>query len=307
MDQKTIEKYLKGTISTREREDVMAWIEKEEKNKKDFLELRKLHDISIWNTEYIPDKKIKRPSTVNVLWRVAAVFLVLLSLGLSYLLVSDKESQMAVKTITCPQGQRLELVLSDGTKVWLNSNSILSFQNNKKENTRIVELDGEAYFEVTPDKKNPFIVQTEMYDITVLGTSFKVFSYQKSGLFECSLIEGAVSLQDKSQTVDMRLQPNEKVRLSNGTLIRSSIDPDENFLWKVGIYSFKNQPLSDVLAHLSLLHEVSIELKNPQIGAQMCTGKFRNKDGIEHILLTLQKNYQFSFTKEEDTHTYIIY
>lgn len=307
MNHKTIEKYLKGIISSQKREEVMEWIEKEEKNKRKFLELRKLYDISIWNAEFISDKKMRKLSTINILWRVAAISLILLSIGLSFLLQSNDVSQIAVETITCPQGQRLELVLSDGTKVWLNSNSMLSFRNNKKMNSRIIDLDGEAYFDVAPDKKSPFIVQTEIYDITVLGTSFNVFAYRNSGLFECSLLEGSVNLTNKNETELMNLQPNEKVELYNGSLIRSPIDADEDFLWKVGIYSFKNQPLSNVFSHLSLLHEVNIKLKNPQLGTQMCTGKFRNKDGIDHILSILQKNYRFSVTKDEKTQTYIIH
>lgn len=307
MNHKTIEKYLKGIISPHERDEVMEWIEKDNKNKKEFLELRKLYDISIWNAEFTSDKKRRRYPTINVLWRVAAMLLILLSVGLIYHMQPKDLSLIAVETITCPQGQRLELVLSDGTKVWLNSNSILSFRKHKKGNARIVDLNGEAYFDVAPDKESPFIVKTEMFDITVLGTAFNVFAYNNSGLFECSLIEGSVSLKNKNETVNMKLKPNERAQLSNGSLIRSQIDDDEDFLWKVGIYSFKNQPLSKVFSHLSLLHEVNIELKNPEIGTLMCTGKFRNKDGIEHILSILQKNYGFSFKKDDDTQTYIIY
>ncbi|MDR0575011.1 MAG: FecR domain-containing protein [Tannerella sp.] len=307
MDQKTIEKYLKGITSSHERNEVMGWIEKEEKNKKDFLELRKLYDISVWNAEVIPHKKVKRHAAINNLWRAAAVFLVLLSMGLSYLLLSKSEIQMSVETVTCPQGQRLELFLSDGTKVWLNSNSTLSFRKDKKEKNRTVELDGEAYFDVIPDKNNPFIVKTETHDITVLGTSFNVFAYRNSGLFECSLVEGVVRLKSASENTEILLQPNEKIRMANGVVSRLSIDSDKEFLWKIGIYSFKNQPLSEVFAHISLLHEVKIELKNPLIGNQMCTGKFRNKDGIDHILSTLQKNYRFSYLKDEDSQTYTIY
>jgi ferric-dicitrate binding protein FerR (iron transport regulator) len=300
MDRKTIDKYLKGLTSSQERSEVMEWIEK---NEKDFLELRRLYDISVWNAEFIPNIKSRRHTSINILWKVAAVFLILLSLNLSYHLLSERE--MSVETVICPQGQHLELAMSDGTKVWLNSNSTLSFH--KKSKTRLVELDGEAYFDVAPDKKHPFIVKTETYDITVLGTSFNVLSYRNSGLFECSLVEGSVSLKHNYENTGIRLHPNEKVRMINGTVSRLPIDSDEEFLWKMGIYSFKNQALSEVFAHLSLLYEVNIELKNQQIGKQMCTGKFRNKDGLDHILSTLQKNYRFSFVKDEDSQTYIIH
>lgn len=307
MNKRNLEKYLKGVASTHEKEEVMRWIESDEKNKSDFLELRKLYDISIWNVEEIKNEKENKHIKVNFLLKIAAVSLVIISLGLSYFTFSKQETDMSVKSITCPQGQYLELVLSEGTKVWLNSSSTISFQQNNKEKTRIVELDGEAYFDVAHDPGKPFIVKTEVVDIRVLGTSFNVFSYKNSNLFECSLVEGSVSLKNKNDNTEVKLQPNEKFQIADGIISHTQTAADEEFLWKVGIYSFRNQALSEVFTHLSLLHEVNILLKNQKIGEEVCTGKFRNKDGIEHAISTLQKKYQFTYEKDEKTQTYTIY
>lgn len=308
MDQKLIEKYLRGTLLPYEKEEVMRWIEASNENREEFLRLRKVYDISIWNPEFSSNKETKKRSGIfSVLFKVAAVSLILLGIGFGFFITLDKDLEMSVETITCPQGQRLDFVLSDGTKVWLNSNSTLTLLNHDNKGSRVVELNGEAYFEVTHDKKHPFIVKTKFYDITVLGTTFNVFSYNDSELFQCSLIEGAVSLRNHLNNTEIRLQSNEKLSFDKGAVSHSRINEDEEFLWRVGICSFRNQPLSEVFEHLSLAHEVKIELRNTKIGEQMCTGKFRNKDGIDHILSILQKSYQFTYTKDDETHTYVIY
>ena len=303
MEQKLIEKYLNGTALPKEREEVFAWIEENEENGEIFSELRKLYDITVWNATY-SSKQNKRFS-LSFWQSFAAIFLLLLSLGTAVFLFSrEKLPTTIVDTVTCPQGQRLELALSDGTKVWLNSNSTLNFST--WEDFRTVELNGEAYFEVAYDPKRPFIVKTHECDITVLGTTFEVMSYEESNLFECSLIEGKISLKSHYNDQEIIMSTDEKVLIKNGVITRSKIEEDEEFLWRNGICSFKNQPLSTVFEQLALLHEVTINLENPEIGLQMCTGKFRNKDGIDHILSILQKNYQFNCEKDDLTNTYTI-
>jgi ferric-dicitrate binding protein FerR (iron transport regulator) len=317
MNLELIKKYLDGAALPWEREEIMAWIEAKEENKKDFLAYRKLYDINIWNADFTQtqmqtskENKRNRSPLVLSLSKIAAACLICF-LGIRLLLpyLTEPEDQtLAIRSITCPPGQRSELLLTDGTKVWLNSNSTIRIFDGEKQPVRRVELNGEAYFEVSHDKNRPFIVGTEQYDITVVGTSFNVFSYSGSSLFECSLIEGIVklksNLEDKEK--EITLNPNEKWQKKEGLSSITHID-DNTLLWIKGVYAFRNKPLSAVFEHLALLHEVNIELKNKQIGEQMCTGKFRNKDGIDQILSILQKKYHFKYKKNEINNSYIIY
>ena len=107
-----------------------------------------------------------------------------------------------------PAGQRVELVLEDGTRVWLNSKSKLTYPTSFGKKEREVILDGEGYFEVTKNEKAPFIVKTHKYDIKVLGTTFNISAYQnKLSAFETSLLEGAVEVFSSNNTEHVSLTP----------------------------------------------------------------------------------------------------
>ncbi|MDR1880308.1 MAG: FecR domain-containing protein [Tannerellaceae bacterium] len=312
MDHQLIEKYLKGKLLPCEIEEVMSWIESNNDHQKEFMELRKLYDLTIWHSTIdhaapLESRKKKISSFTKYLSRTAVVLFILSGTGVGLFSLLKYESSFGVNTITSPPGQRIGITLSDGTNVWLNSNSSIRLPTGNKDNVRTIELEGEAYFEVARDEKHPFLIKTSQYDITVLGTSFNLLSYKNASLFECSLLEGSVSVKDHKRNTDILLQTNEKLRLENGILSKTEIKDDDKFLWRKGIYSFRNEPLLIVFEHLSLLHEVTIELKNPQIGQQMCSGKFRNKDGIDHILSILQRSYQFTYERNEENNTYTIY
>ena len=98
------------------------------------------------------------------------------------------------QTITVPAGQRAQITLADGTRVWLNSQSTLTYASNFGRRERNVELDGEAYFEVAKNKDIPFYVHTEMNKVKVVGTCFNVCAYKDSKEFETTLVEGIVDI-----------------------------------------------------------------------------------------------------------------
>ena len=108
-----------------------------------------------------------------------------------------------MQTVIVPAGQRAELLLADGTKVWLNSRSKLKFPDRFQKDARKVELDGEGYFEVTHQEEAPFTVHTSKYDVKVLGTEFNVKAYKDKEQFETSLLKGSVEVSNanKSQTI----------------------------------------------------------------------------------------------------------
>lgn len=104
----------------------------------------------------------------------------------------DKLAQL--QTVTVPAGQRAQITLADGTKVWLNSESTLSYRSDFGRRDRDVELDGEAYFEVAKNKEIPFYVNTETNQVRVVGTHFNVCAYKGSNEFETTLVEGIVDI-----------------------------------------------------------------------------------------------------------------
>ena len=111
-----------------------------------------------------------------------------------------------MQTVVVPAGQHAELYLADGTHVWLNSGSRLTFPGRFSKKVRHVELDGEGYFKVSSNIKQPFIVGTNRCNIRVLGTEFNVLAYEKDSIWETALLEGAVEiLQKKSEVSLMKL------------------------------------------------------------------------------------------------------
>ena len=164
-----------------------------------------------------------------------------------------------------------------------------------------MELEGEAYFEVAHNAERPFLVQTGKVDIKVLGTKFNVFAYANSPYFNTTLLEGAVEVMESGKLdAAVRLQPNEAVTLEAGQFVKSTPDNLDYLLWKEGIYAFDDETFADIMKKLELYYNVSIRQTNKKLDAYRFSGKFRQRDGIENVLRTLQKIYRFTYTKDDE-------
>lgn len=309
MKQDLIRKYIRGEASIPEKEIVLRWINEKSEHKKEFLALRKLYDLSLWN---IPETsapshshKFRQSLSIfkNVL-KIAAI--VLLTLGVNRYFFPPEEEVSHTQTLEVPAGQRAYLTLSDGSSVWLNAKTTLTFPDRFDSKTRKVKLNGEAYFQVSHNEQHPFIVETEHYDVKVLGTEFNVMAYQGSPIFETSLLSGCVEVKELNQPETVRLKPNEKVFLQNGKLKKATFTHENNFLWKNGIIYFDNLPFPEIIQKLQLYYDISIKIENPTLSDFRCTGKFWTKDGIEHVLRVLQLKKGFTYIKDEEHHVITI-
>lgn len=314
MNQDLIHKYLKGETNSKEHQEIMSWIETSTDNRREFLRYRRLYDAAIWresddqNARNIKEPRSKTIPLIRKWMRIAAIISIAIAgtLFIQQRISNDTES-IFTRSIKVPQGQRVKLTLSDGTKVTLNSNSSLHFPSNFKRNHRTVILDGEGFFEVARHKTKPFLVITEKCEIEVLGTTFNVQAYNHSDIFETSLIEGSVKVIDKKSKQTALLQPQEKVTIENDKLITGTFDSRDDFLWKDGIYVFNNENLIRVFKKLEQYYQTRIEVRNKNLSSNQCTGKFRQKEGIEHIIKVLQKANNFEYQRDEDNNLIIIY
>lgn len=214
----------------------------------------------------------------------------------------DKNSiEIEYEEVSAPAGQRAFVKLHDGTTVWLNARSTLRYPNQFPGQNRTVELDGEAFFEVSEDSEKPFIVTTEKLNIKVLGTHFNVYAYKGRNEFRTSLLEGAVKIYDrKDESKAVLLTPNEQAELIENKLIKTSFDSKDFLLWREGIYSFDDTPFSEIIKKLELYYDIVINVNNQQINNYKFSGKFRQRDGVESVLRTLQKVRCFSYVKDDD-------
>ncbi len=309
MNQELLYKYFKGTTSIEEEKQILDWVEAADENHEAFLKERMLFDISLFSEKQETKKKTTRLIPI-FRWtvRIAAAIIVAVSgyfMTIDYLY--NKGAQL--QTITVPAGQRAQIILADGTRVWLNSKSTLTYASNFGRKDRNVNLDGEAYFEVTKNKNIPFYVNTEMNKVRVVGTSFNVCAYNGSKEFETTLVEGIVdiypSCNDQAIT---RLQKNEFFANYDGHLKKTVLPSYEYLRWKEGLYCFDDVPFSGILDKLEKYYNVKITVTSPKLlNHEGLTGKFREQDGIEHILRAISKDHPFRFTINEAKDSIVIY
>ena len=163
MNLEMLHRYIAGDATPEEKEEVTRWLDADKKNMKEFLAQRKLYDISIWQQELtIPSATKQKQWTLRTisieLTKIAAIFILAFTVLYSFLMNKDSSDPAIMQTIFVPPGQRAELTLTDGTKVWLNAKTTFTFPNKFTANTRNVTLDGEGYFNVTRDTEKPFLV-----------------------------------------------------------------------------------------------------------------------------------------------------
>ena len=203
------------------------------------------------------------------------------------------------QTLTVPAGNRAHLVLADGSTVWVNAKSTLAYPSVFTGDSRELSLTGEAFFDVTANPAQPFIVKSGNFRTQVTGTQFNVFAYD--GFYDVSLVEGRVNVFKEGATNDtIRLNRNEKASWVKGQFVKKSSGNMDDFLWREGIYWFDDMPFEAVIEKLQLYYDVRIHIANKGLLKRRYTGKFRQRDGIESVLKVIQMEYPFVYSKSDD-------
>lgn len=304
--EKLLIKYIKGEATLEEKRQVIHWLDADPSHMKEYLSMRKLYTISLWSIQTetkTTEKKYFLHTYLQEFIKVAAV-LILVFLG-SYLFLKQDDSNVHLQTVFVPEGQRVEVILADGTRAWLNSNSTLRFPQHFDEKHRDVELDGEGYFEVVRQGKVPFTVKTNKYNVKVLGTEFNLKAYKDCEQFETSLVKGSVEVYDVTNKDQVLLEPNEMVYVKNGALIKTKLSNTDQFLWKDGIFAFEDETIESLIQKIELYYDMKITLKTSTLKDSRYSGKFRFKNGVEHILKVLQLRHKFKYKYDKDGNIFI--
>lgn len=306
MDEKLLHKYIAGDANPQEKETVVRWMEADKKNMEEFLSARKLYDFTVWQPDQVRESYSSTGKLRKVFLeftKIAAVFIGAIILVTFFYLAKEVpvQEKTVMQKLYVPAGQRAELTLSDGTKVWLNAKTTLTFPDRFSTHQRNVTLNGEAYFDVTRNEKAPFIIQTEKYNVKVLGTEFNVRAYDDDTIepFETALVNGSIEIESMDHSVKKLLQPKEKAYLKNGQLQIGTITEFNQYLWKEGLICFDDNSLAEIFKKLDFYYNTPVKIENKKILDQRYTGKFRSSDGIEHILKTLQLKTNFHYEKKE--------
>ena len=174
--------------------------------------------------------------------------------------IDRNSTRNAYNTISTPRGGMFRVVLSDGTKVWLNAASSLTFPASFTGAVREVTMTGEGYFEVAPDAAKPFIVKKGETEIRVLGTHFNIKAYDDEEKIQVTLLEGAVEVSDEQAS--LRINPGEQAAVHKGTIaLRKTVNLDEVMAWKNGKFYFEKASIKDVMRQISRWYDLDVEYK----------------------------------------------
>lgn len=210
--------------------------------------------------------------------------------------INTKIAENPRMELVTPKGGEYQITLSDGTRITLNAASRLTYPRTFGSDQRIVELVGEAYFEVAKDENKPFIVKTATEDITVLGTHFNVNAYQDETRSFVSLIEGRV--QVSSPETSKILVPGQQSVTSEGTMIVQKINVEEVLAWKNGEFMFNNESLEDVMHKLSRWYNIEV-IVSPELKHLAIWGSVSRYDSFDKVLEIIEMtNESIKFRKE---------
>ena len=303
-------KYLVGESTENEKLAIDQWLNEKLGNKRDFDELEFLWKVAGLTMEIEEDAKRndwenilgrigkkaeykliklkeRQPEThkispsrsrdfLNKFLKIAAIFIVAFSFSWAAFYFVNKRPQSdsrAYNQVITAKGQKSQIILSDGTRVWLNAETVLKYPAAFNEDQREVYLEGEAFFEVQKKKnKIPFVVKTTDIDIEVLGTCFNVMAYSDLDSFEEVTLEcGKVRIEkikgDGTSVKLMDLKPGQHIRLDNNlnTVIITNNETVKYTAWKDGKMVFRNDPLERVIRNLERFYNVEIEVKDEQL------------------------------------------
>ena len=224
-------------------------------------------------------RQIKKSEKVFFLqnrnWAIAASLLLLM--GLSFFVYQSSINTITKQYATKP-GEHAKIMLSDGTKIWLNAGSRLKYPAKFKGDTREVYLTGEAFFDVAKDKKHPFIIHTDKMDTKVLGTSFNVQAYPDHATQEVSVLTGRVNVKSIVTQENVYVTPGQKVVFkskSNKLQAFTDIPLNSISLWRKNIIVFEDAPLPEVIATINRKYNVTVEIGNKNLNNLKISAYFK--------------------------------
>lgn len=245
------------------------------------------------------EKQIK-PDEGYHLWRyVAAIIVIFLSTTLGYWYFYSHTQHPPMTEVAVAPGDKVTLRLPDGSKVKLNSGSLLQYAVVQGKYREVKLIRGEAFFDVAKDPTCPFHVSVNDMNIEVLGTTFNVRSL--ANRVETSLFTGSVKLSVGQEKKVYEMKPGEKTtyNISQNKVIATKADKMLDAGWKDGYLAFKSAPLQEVITQIEQWYGVKIRLIDKKIGKDLLTGSFRNET-LESVLKSLSIQYGFVYESLQD-------
>lgn len=319
-------RYIKDTASNKEKSYIEAWLEADENNKRILLQTARIYyannameRISSRNPliayEKLEQRLVKR---ARLYWLkrfsvAAACIIAIIGLSslISYIRVGSSTDDPQYITLEANAGIRTHFNLPDGTVVYLNSGSSLSYPVPYDSKERKVCLSGEAYFKVTHNEKQPFIVSAfgDRYNVRVLGTEFNMQAYASEDQISTTLVKGSVNVEVKNKIGKIykwELKPSEKAvcDIDEGKVLITKVNTIYETAWMEGKLMFKNMPLPQVLKRLSYFYNVKFEIQDPVINSYYFNGTFENKQlsqVLDYLKISSRIDYEIKQAMTDDS------
>jgi ferric-dicitrate binding protein FerR (iron transport regulator) len=299
VDDNILIQYIDDTLSEDEKAQVETWLKASPENKRILEQMyfvlqltgkvRFMNTIDTDKAFALFKAKRKRKISVDGSWRLrlqriaAILFIPLLVLAGYLVLHNNSEDGLKMVEISADPGIVSTFSLPDGSKVWLNSTSSLTYTDHFASGKRLVELKGEGYFEVVKNTEKPFVVNVgPSYSVEVLGTSFNISAYPEDEAIETTLTKGSVMIKAASEdgnSITCRLKPNEKAEYQKGSkqLEVKQVNTEVDTGWVNGEIIFKQESMGNVLNKLSRRYHVEFDVKDRKVMEAVITARFKDE------------------------------
>ena len=310
-----INKYLTGQCSEEEFVEVNTWMKESEENARQLFRMEEVYHLGKFNQyadgqrmaraekqlyKKLDEEKGKQKKILRMhRWmRYAAAVAVMLVIGggAGYWFYQNGTDQQVMVAVA-NEGIVKEVVLPDGTKVWLNNSATLKYPREFSEKERNVYLEGEAYFEVTKNRHKPFTVQSDAMRVRVLGTTFNFKCDKRCRIAEATLIEGEIEVKGNKEEGQIILAPGQRAELNknNGRLTVKQVDAKMDAVWHDNLIPFQKADIFTITKALERFYEVKIILSPDIRPDKTYSGVLKRKSNIESVLKSLQNSIPIDY------------
>lgn len=312
-----IEVVLNGNPTSDERLYLENWLKKDESNRKTFETLKKVGVKRNIDSHEIKQKALVKIqsdiATENIsrrliLWRYSAVasIVILVGLCIAFLYRESLSQEVAYIETKSPFGSETRIVLPDSTIVFLAPGSSLRYPSYFTGQKREITLTGEAYFEVTKNKKQPFIVHTRHIDVRVFGTKFNVKAHDDDSNFIATLMEGSVGVYNKNLPGSenmVKLKPNQQAIFNNvtGNILLHDVDAKLYSEWIDGRSYFENETFASIVKDIERKYNISIKIDFQELKKEKFSGIIDKRKTVYQLLDGLGQYGNFNYKVNNDT------
>jgi len=317
---KAIQYFIQGNASSEEQKLLVEWLKENPENRRILFGEKDLWESAQINSEKLNQIEMEqwielqeriaeaqdKSYRFREILRIAAIIVIAIGAGwLGHFIYSENQtaSQVEIKTVEAFKGQIKEVFLADGTHIWLNADSKLLFPSNFNTDKREIELEGEAYFEVTSNEENPFLVKTKNHTIKVTGTQFNVCEYPESNIIETTLVEGKVKIITGNIIKDLKPGQQSSFSTLTSEVRINKADFEIYTSWKEGRYEFKNEPIEKIIKIAERWWDVKINYPEAHFKYERISGVLRKHKTLQQHLDVFKELVQFEYEIENDAIT----